>query len=164
MSTQPRGEVIASRRLPFLPRALAFWGAAGVLIVLLGGSAAVSPLYGVDQQAWHFSSAALTSVFAVYALALLVVLLFAGSLSDLVGRRPMMTIGLIAEAAAAVLLITAHGLAFLFGARLLQGVATGAAVGAIGAALIDLQPARRPALGATVNTTASNLALAAAAL
>jgi MFS family permease len=75
------------QRLPRLARAPAFWVAAGVIAILFGGSAAVSPLYGVDQRAWHFSAASLTTVFAVYALTLLTVLLFAGSLSDVVGRR-----------------------------------------------------------------------------
>jgi MFS family permease len=115
----------------------------------------VSPLYGVYQARWHFSSTSLTTVFSVYALALLVTLLVLGSLSDHVGRRPMMALALVAEAAAAAVFLTAHGLGSLYAGRILQGVATGSAVGAVGAALLDLQPSPRPTLASTVNTTAA---------
>jgi MFS family permease len=152
------------RRLPQLARTPAFWVAAGVMAVLFGGSAAVSPLYGVDQRAWHFSATSLTTVFAVYALALLAVLLVAGSVSDVVGRRPMMMAGLSAEVVAAALLVAAHGLPFLYAARLLQGVASGAAVGAVSATLIELGPSRRPTFAPAVNTATANASLAAGAL
>ncbi len=151
-------------RLPRLGRGPAFWSSAAVFAVVLGGSAMASPLYGVYQASWHFSSTTLTTVFAVYAFALLVVLLVAGSVSDHVGRRPMMAVGLLAEAGAAALFLTAHGLGELYGARILQGVATGAAAGAVGAALLELQPPSRPTLGPTVNSTVSTGALAVGAL
>ncbi|HEX7354504.1 MAG TPA: MFS transporter [Mycobacteriales bacterium] len=147
-----------------LRNAGAFWWTVVLLGIVLGGSAVVSPLYGVYQQAWHFSAISLTEVFAVYAGALLVVLLFAGSLSDYVGRRPMIALSLAAEAGAAVLFLDAHGIGALFAARSLQGIATGAGVGALGAALLELAPADRPTLGATVNSGGSSAALAVAAL
>lgn len=142
----------------------AFWWTFLLLGVVLGGSAVVSPLYGVYQQAWHFSAITLTEVFAVYAAALLVVLLFAGSLSDYVGRRPMIALALAAEAGSAILFLGAHGVGALFAARSLQGVATGAGVGALGASLLELAPAERPHLGATVNSGGSSAALAVAAV
>lgn len=143
---------------------LAFWWSLLLLGIVLGGSAVVSPLYGVYQQAWGFSAITLTEVFAVYAGALLVVLLFAGSLSDYVGRRPMIALALAAEAGAAALFLDAHGVGALVAARSLQGVATGAGVGALGASLLDLAPADRPHLGAIVNSGGSSAALALAAL
>lgn len=149
---------------PRVRSAGAFWWTLVLLGIVLGGSAVVSPLYGIYQQAWHFSDIALTAVFAVYAAALLIVLLFAGSLSDYVGRRPMIALALAAEAAAAVLFLDAHGIGALFAARSLQGVATGAGVGALGASLLELTPADRPTLGATVNSGGTAAALAVAAL
>ena len=151
-------------RVPRVRSAGPFWWAFVLLGIVLGGSAVVSPLYGVYQQAWHFSAIALTEVFAVYAGALLIVLLFAGSLSDYVGRRPMIAIALAAEAGAAALFLGAHGLGALIAARSLQGVATGAGVGALGAALLELAPEDRPSLGATVNSGGTSAALAIAAL
>jgi MFS family permease len=141
-----------------------FWWAFGLLGIVLGGSAVVSPLYDVYQHEWHFSAITLTAVFAVYAVVLLVVLLFAGSLSDYVGRRPMIAVALAAEAGAAAVFLGAHGVGALFVARGLQGVATGAGVGALGASLLELAPSDRPNLGTTVNSGGSSAALAVAAL
>lgn len=152
------------RRVPRLSPSLGFWSSAVVLGVVLAGSAVVSPLYEVYQVAWHFSPAALTTVFAVYALALLAVLLVGGSLSDHIGRRPMMALALVAEAGAAGMFLSAHGLGALYAGRILQGVATGAGTGAVGAALLELQPPGRPTLASTVNTTAAMGPLAIGAL
>ena len=124
----------------------------------------VSPLYGVYQATWHFSSLDLTTVFAVYAFGLLATLLILGSLSDYVGRRPMLAIAQTAEAGAAIVFVNAHGLGSLYAGRVLQGVATGAAVGAVGAVLLDLQPASRPDRASTVNTAVTLGALAVGAL
>src|SRR3954447_14486360 len=60
-----------------LGRTGAFWLLAATLGLLLFASSAPSPLYVVYQQEWGFSSIVLTSVFAVYALALLASLLVA---------------------------------------------------------------------------------------
>lgn len=124
----------------------------------------VSPLYRVYQVAWNFSSTDLTTVFAVYALALLATLLALGSLSDHVGRRPMLALALLAEAAAALVFLTAHGLGDLYVGRVLQGVATGSAVGAVGAVFLDLQPQSRPLRASTVNTASTLGSLAIGAL
>ncbi len=151
-------------RMPRLSSSQGFWSAAAVLGVVMAGSAMVSPLYSVYQTAWHFSSITLTTVFAVYALAVLAVLLVAGSLSDHVGRRPVMAVALLAEAAAAGVFLSAHGLGQLYVGRILQGVATGAAASAVGAALLELQPPPRPTLASTISAAASTGPLAVGAL
>jgi len=104
-----------------------------VLAVLLFASAAPAPLYVVYQAEWRFSATTLTAVFAIYALALLVTLLFLGSLSDYLGRRPVIIAGLAIDAVACALFLVAHGVDLLFAARALQGVAVGLATGALGA-------------------------------
>jgi MFS family permease len=80
-------------------------------------------------------------VFAVYVLVLLVTLLFFGSVSDYLGRLPVIIIALAFSAAGCAVFLTAHSTGGLYAARSLQGIATGLASGPIGAALIDLQPA-----------------------
>jgi hypothetical protein len=79
-------------------------------------------------------------VFAVYVLVLLVTLLVFGSVSDYLGRLPVIITALVFSAAACVVFLAAHDVGALFAARALQGVATGLASGPTGAALIDLQP------------------------
>jgi len=124
-----------------VPRAAAFWLLAAVLFLLFIASAAPSPLYRVYQAQWRFSATTLTVIFAVYALVLLITLLLFGSLSDYLGRRRVIAVGLALAAAACGLFLVADGPGVLLAARAVQGVAVGVATGALGAALIDLQPA-----------------------
>ena len=146
-----------------LGRRTAFWGLAATLGLLLFASSAPSPLHVVYQSEWGFSEITLTSVFAVYALALLSSLVIAGSVSDHVGRRPTLLFGLAIEIVAMLLFAEAQTVAWLFAARVLQGVATGLAMGAISAALLDLQPGHDARLGALLGVAAplSGLALGA---
>ena len=123
-----------------LPRTATFWILAGVFLMLFFGSAAASPLYQVYQAQFHFSAATLTAVFAAYVLVLLVTLLVFGSVSDYLGRLPVIITALVFSVAACAVFLAAHGVGALYAARSLQGIATGLASGAIGAALIDLQP------------------------
>ena len=123
-----------------LPSAAAFWILAGLFLILFFASAAASPLYGVYQAQFHFSATTLTAVFAVYVLVLLVTLLIFGSLSDYLGRIPVIITALVFSVAACAVFLIARDTGALYGARALQGVATGLASGPIGAALIDLQP------------------------
>lgn len=154
---------VRSRRVE-LPRVASFWVLGVVLILLLFAVSAPSPLYSVYQARWHFSETTLTVVFAVYALALLVTLLLTGALSDHLGRRPVILAALSMEVAALAMFIAAHGVALLFVARVLQGVATGAATGALSAGLIELQPEGETRLAPLVNSSAPSLGLAAGAL
>lgn len=131
-----------------------------ILLCFLAASSAPTPLYPLYQQAWGFSAAMLTLVFGVYALSLLVALLTVGKLSDHVGRRPVIALALVLECLAMVLFFEAQGVAWLLGARVLQGFATGMATSALGAALID----RDNALGPLLNSVAPLLGMAAGAL
>jgi MFS family permease len=124
-----------------LPAAAAFWVLAVLFLMLFFASAAASPLYPVYQVQFHFSAATLTAVFAVYVLILLVTLLFFGSVSDYLGRLPVIITALVFSAAGCALFLAAQGVGALYAARSLQGIATGLASGSIGAALIELQPA-----------------------
>ncbi|MGI8660384.1 MAG: MFS transporter [Thermoleophilaceae bacterium] len=148
-----------------LGRTPAFWVAAATLSTLLFASSAPSPLYVVYQAQFGFSAITLTAVFAVYALALLAALLTLGSISDHLGRRPVLLGALLVEIAAMVVFAEASGVAALVTARVLQGLATGVAMGSLSAALLDLEPDSRPDLGALMGVVAplSGLALGALA-
>lgn len=149
-------------RAPSPGRAAAFWLVAGVLFLSLVAASAPAPLYGVYQAQFRFSAATLTAVFAVYALVVLITLLVFGSLSDYLGRRPVIIATLAVNIGACALFLTAQGVGLLFGARVL-GIAVGAATGALGAALIDLQP-DGSGLAPVVNTGATIFGLAVGAL
>lgn len=143
-----------------LGRQPSFWIVAATLGLYLFAAAAPSPLYAVYAAKWHFSAAALTEVFAVYALALLVALLLTGSLSDVVGRRPVILIALAIEVVSMLMFVFASGVGWLFAARTVQGVATGVATSALAASFVDLQPSARPTLASLVNSATPILGLA----
>ena len=107
-------------------------------MTFLAASSAPTPLYRLYQALWHFSPIILTLIFAVYAFTLLSSLLLMGALSDYVGRRPVIILAIILEIAAMFIFLTASNIMMLFIARAIQGFATGLAVSAIGAALLDL--------------------------
>lgn len=117
-----------------------------VLLCFFAASSAPTPLYHLYQQAWGFSSAVLTLIFAVYALSLLATLLVFGSLSDYLGRRPVIFLGLLLEIVSMVVFITATDVSGLILARVLQGVATGIATSALGAAMLDSDAQQGPLL------------------
>ena len=150
--------------MPRLQNSTAFWALAAILATLLFASSVPSPLYPVYQAEWDFSSLTLTSVFAVYAIALLGALLVVGSISDHIGRRPTLVAALALETASMLAFAGADGVGWLFVARILQGVATGTAMGAISAALIDLQPKSKPWLGGLMGAVAPLTGLALGAL
>lgn len=152
--------VVPTRRLP--PPA-AFWSVAVLLVLMLAASGVPSPLYRVYQGEFGFSSGVLTTVFAVYAFALLVSLLVVGGLSDHVGRRPVIAAALVLEAAAMVLFLLADGVGWLLAARVVQGLATGALTSTLGAWLLDLQRAERP-LGPFINSAAPGIGLSVGAV
>ena len=117
-----------------------------VLLCFFAASSAPTPLYHLYQQAWGFSSVLLTVIFAVYALSLLATLLVFGSLSDYLGRRPVIWIGLLLEIVSMLLFIAATDVTWLIAARVLQGVATGVATSALGAAMLDSDAQQGPLL------------------
>src|SRR5271154_3345411 len=136
-------EIASSERQPrMLPARVAFALLTSILVTLLASSAAPTPLYATYQSRWGFSPVTITVIFGVYAVAVLASLLVAGSLSDHVGRRPVLIGALSAQATVMLLFAFAGGVDVLLAARVLQGLATGAAVGAIGAGLVDLHPGR----------------------
>jgi MFS family permease len=102
----------------------------------------------------------ITIVFAAYAIALLTALLFVGSMSDHLGRKPLVLAALLIEMAAMILFIVAQGPAWLIAARIVQGVATGIAVASCGAALVDVDRVA----GQVVNAVAPFLGMTAGVL
>lgn len=117
-----------------------------VLLTFLAASSAPTPLYHLYQDAWQFSPGMLTMIFGVYALGLLAALLTVGSLSDYIGRRPVLRIALLLNAFSMLLFIYARDVDWLLAARILQGFATGMATSSVGAALLDNDRLKGPLL------------------
>ncbi|MBJ2176649.1 MULTISPECIES: MFS transporter [Pseudomonas] len=130
------------------------------LLTFLAASSAPTPLYHLYQEGLHFSSGMLTLVFGVYALSLLAALLTVGSLSDHLGRKPVIFAALALNMLAMLLFINESGVAWLIAARTLQGFATGMATAVLGAALLDTDRQQGP----LVNSVAPLLGMACGAM
>ncbi|MCP2260996.1 putative arabinose efflux permease, MFS family [Streptoalloteichus tenebrarius] len=137
---------------------------ASILVALLAASGAPTPLYPLYQDHMGLSALDVTVVFSAYSLALLLALLTTGALSDHLGRRPVLVGALVVEAAAMLLLASADGGGPLIAARVLQGMATGVATSAAGAALLDREDPRRPGRSALTNSIAPVAGMAAGVL
>ncbi len=150
-----------SFRQPFrLGRPAAAGLQALILLTFMAASSAPTPLYGIYRANWGFSAITLTLIFAVYAISLLLALLVLGSLSDHIGRRPVIIGALALNAVAMAVFMTATAVPLLIAARLLQGLATGAATSALAAGLMDLDHQRSP----LINSVAPMIGLALGAL
>ncbi|SHF88395.1 MFS transporter [Streptoalloteichus hindustanus] len=130
-----------------------FWASAYALLVLLAGTNLPTPLYRGYQERFGFSPLVVTLVFGVYVAALIPALLVAGPLSDAVGRRRVLVPAIVLAALGALAFALATSTAWLYVARVLQGLALGASSGTLTAALTELEPRgdrRRAALVSTV--------------
>jgi len=144
----------------YLSRNATFYLLASITVSFLAGASAPTPLYALYQAQWGFSPVTVTIIFGIYAISVLAALLFVGRLSDHVGRRPVLIAATAAQMATMVIFATASGVADLVLARIVQGLATGAALGAVGAGMIDLNKER----GATANAVAPAFGTATGAM
>ena len=133
---------------------------ASIAVSFLAASSAPTPLYATYQAAWGFSALTTTVVFGVYAIAFLAALLTAGRLSDHIGRRPVLLAGIAGNVLALAVLVDAHSVATLLAARIVQGLATGGAISAVGAGMLDIDQTR----GAVANAAAPGLGTATGVL
>jgi MFS family permease len=137
----------AARRRHTLPAGFALTGAAIAFASLYLAAGALTPLLVVYREQWKFPAALLTLAFAVYAIGFLAALLTLGSLSDHVGRRPVLIGSLIIQLTSNVILLVAPDIGWVIAGRIVQGVAAGAATTAFTAALVELAPPNRKRLG-----------------
>ncbi|WP_369197041.1 MFS transporter [Streptomyces djakartensis] len=130
--------------------------AGAVFAVCMAGTTLPTPLYPLYQAKLGFSELTVTVVYAVYAFAVIGVLLLAGNASDAVGRRLVLLGGLGFSAASAVCFLCATGLGWLYAGRLLSGLSAGLFTGAATAYVMELAP-RGGASRATFVATAANM-------
>ncbi|WP_223455925.1 MULTISPECIES: MFS transporter [unclassified Pseudomonas] len=132
------------------------WFLAVTLLSFLAASTAPTPLYHLYQEQMQFSAATLTLIFGVYALSLLAALLTVGSLSDYLGRKPVIFTAVMLNILAMLLFIYADSVGWLISARVLQGFATGMATAVLSATLLDTDRQQGP----LVNSVAPLLGMA----
>ncbi|MDO7868428.1 MFS transporter [Nocardioides jiangxiensis] len=108
--------------------------------IALGVSGMPAPLYGIYQSEWHLTPLTTTVIFAVYAFAALAAVLVSGTISDAVGRKPVLLAATATLVVGLVIFLFATNVWMLLAARVLHGAAVGSIVVAGAAALMDLRP------------------------
>ena len=162
-SAAPTATATAGRR-PILPAGLALTGAAISFTSLYLAAGALMPLLVVYKEQWDLPAALLTLAFAVFAIGFLAAVLTLGSLSDHVGRRPVLIGALIIQLVSNILFLVAPDIGWVIAGRVVQGFATGAATTAFTAALVELAPPSRKWLGTILGSVGLTGGLAVGSL
>jgi predicted MFS family arabinose efflux permease len=137
----------------------AFVGAAYAFAATMLGTTLPTPLYALYKDKFGLSELIITVIFATYAVGVIAALLVFGGLSDQIGRRPVLLMGLGFSALSAVAFLVAESLGLLLVGRLLSGFSAGIFTGTATATLVDLAPEGRQGRATLVATLVSMLGL-----
>jgi MFS family permease len=134
---------VVSRNVGFVLIAYAF-------LATMIGTTLPTPLYPLFEQRYSFGELMVTVIFAVYAFGVIAGLLVFGNLSDEIGRKPVLLVGLVFSTASALLFVFAGSLVPIFAGRILSGFSAGVFTGTATAMLVDLAPGGRRRLASFV--------------
>jgi predicted MFS family arabinose efflux permease len=140
------------------------WSAAAMVGTMFMASTLVTPLYRLYQQAFGFSTIALTVIYSTYVAGNLLALLFLGRISDELGRRRVILAAIAVAGASSALFLLAASAAWLYWARMLSGVAIALASGAGTAWIAELLSQTDKSRAALIATSANYLGLAIGSL
>src|ERR1700753_1265212 len=135
-STGPRSRLT-------LPPAGSFVAMAAAFAAFFIAAGAPTPLLPIYEAKWHFPASMVTVAFGVYAIALLLTLLIVGSLSDHLGRRPLLIGALALELVSMLGFLCSPSISWIIVARIIQGVATAAGTSSFSGAILELAPDQR---------------------
>jgi len=149
--------------LPSPPQAARRWAGAGMAACMIGwGTNQFTPMLLVYRARLGLSAPVVEAMFALYAIGLVPGLLAGGSLSDRIGRRPVVLFALITSVTGSgVLIAGTHGTGWLFAGRLIVGLGSGSAFSAGAAWIKELSapPYDDPAPGAGARRASGSMTL-----
>ncbi len=145
------------------PRA-SFLTAAAVVAHTIWTSAAPALSYPLYANQWHLTTFATTGIFAIYPVFVVLVLVVFGNLSDHIGRREAMLIGLGFSAFGSLLFAVAQGVELVFVGRAMMGVGVGLSAGPSAAAVVEFSPTHRASQAGSATAAAQGIGMMAAAL
>jgi MFS family permease len=131
-------------------RSAGFLLVAYAFLVTMIGTTLPTPLYPLFEARYSFGELMVTVIFAVYAFGVVAGLLAFGSVSDEVGRKPVLLTGLAFSGASAFLFVFASSLGPIFAGRVASGLSAGIFTGTATAMLVDLAPGGRRRLASFV--------------
>jgi MFS family permease len=119
------------------------------------------PLYAAE---WLLTPAVTTSIFAVYPLMVVSTLIMVGDISDYIGRRKAMLLGLAASLVGVLLFASAPTVHWIFIGRAFMGIGVGLSASPSAAALVEFSAAGQSKRAGAVTTAAQSLGFALAFL
>ena len=114
-----------------------FWVAGAVVALALWTSACPTMTYPLYQSGWGVSTTTITWIFAAYPIALVPVLIVLGDLSDHIGRRASMALGLLAELVGVLLFVAARDVGWLLAGRGFMGLGVGLSLSPANVAMVE---------------------------
>src|ERR1700742_287781 len=133
-----------------LPPGISFAAMTAAFAAFFIAAGAPTPLLPIYEANWNFPASMVTLAFGVYAIALLLTLLIIGSLSDHIGRRPLLIGALALEFVSMLVFLVSPSISWIIAARIIQGVATAAATSSFSAAILELAPDQRKRLAGVI--------------
>ncbi|KAA0075903.1 MFS transporter [Tardiphaga sp. P9-11] len=125
------------KSVPTLGQRASFWVSAAVVVQTLWTSAAPTMTYPLYAAEWHLTLTVTNMIYAVFPIVVVAVLILFGDLSDHIGRRATMLMGLSAALLGALLFALAPDIAWIFVGRVLMGIGVGLAASPSTAAIIE---------------------------
>jgi MFS family permease len=111
-----------------------------VLGITAFGAGIPTPLYAVYQARFGFGSGVLGLVFAAYTVGVVAMMFLVGPMSDVVGRKPVLHLGMAFTILSGVAFLLVSSVALLALARVASGLAVGATTSTATAAMARLEP------------------------
>ena len=147
-----------------LGRQASFWVSAGVVAHTLWTSAAPAMTYRLYAEEWHLTHTVTTGIFAIYPIVVVTILIIFGDISDQIGRRTTMLLGLGASLIGAFLFAVAPNVLWLFAGRAIMGVGVGLTAGPSTAAMVEFSAEGQAKRAASITGAAQAFGFAAALL
>ncbi|CAM4181888.1 MFS transporter [Nocardiopsis rhodophaea] len=126
------------------------------VVAVMAHTALPTPIYAIYSKEFGLTTLQVTEVYAIYALGVIAALVLFNSLSNTIGRRPLLLFGLIFSVASNVAFLAADSIGYLFVARLFTGLAAGTFMGTATVAAVEVAP-RKLAQHAAVWASAANI-------
>lgn len=145
-------------------RRASFWTAAAVVAHTLWTSAAPAMTYPLYASEWGLTPLATTTIFAVYPIAVVLILVCFGDISDYIGRRKTMLSGLAASLIGVLLFAVAQDLAWVLVGRVFMGIGVGLSAGPSAAALVEFSAPGEAQKASAITTLSQVAGLICAAL
>ncbi|MEV4266634.1 MFS transporter [Kribbella sp. NPDC049584] len=141
-----------------------FWTAGAVVALALWTSACPTMIYPLYQADWGLSSTTVAWIFAAYPIALIPVLVVFGDLSDHIGRRAAILLGLAAELVGVLLFVLARDVTWLLVGRAFMGLGVGLSLSPASVAMVEFSAAGAEQRAGAIGTAVSAFGIALAML